>query len=411
MTIPLALLAQRRPDNYRLGPGDVLGVYIEGVLGERPPGPPVHVGPLVQSADQQRLVPTAGYPVPVRADGTISLPQAERIGVQGLSLDEAEDAIREYYTVKKKILNPGTERIMVGLLHARRYQVLVFRQEAPTFLPGANGVITSSSKRGTGHVVELPAYENDVLHAIARTGGLPGLDAYNEIVIFRDRFHNEQERAQLLHQFQPGACGQPAQACGLEPEVIRIPLRSRLGEPLPFRPDDVILYTGDVVFVEARDKEVFYTGGLLPAGLFELPRDRDLDVIEAISMVQGPLLNGAININNLSGNLIAPGIGSPSPGLLVVVRRLPGRGQIPIRVDLERALLDPRERILVQPGDMLILQEKPGQALARYMTQTLFNFSLAWQVIHETFATGVIDIQSPQLVPARIGITNFLTPP
>jgi hypothetical protein len=41
---------------------------------------------------------------------------------------------------------------------------------------------------------------------------------------------------------------------------------------------------------------------------------------------------------------------------------------VPIRVDLRKALRDPRERILVQPGDMLILQEKPCEAVARYLT-------------------------------------------
>src|SRR6516164_2893973 len=50
-TIPLWTLGQPRPDAYRLDSGDVLGVYIEGFLGDRPtPEPlPIHVGALVQT--------------------------------------------------------------------------------------------------------------------------------------------------------------------------------------------------------------------------------------------------------------------------------------------------------------------------------------------------------------------------
>src|SRR5947209_5739170 len=62
-TIPLTLLGQARPAAYRLEPGDVLGVYVEGFLGERnqPEPMPIHVGPLVQARDVHRLPPSAGY--------------------------------------------------------------------------------------------------------------------------------------------------------------------------------------------------------------------------------------------------------------------------------------------------------------------------------------------------------------
>jgi hypothetical protein len=158
-----------------------------------------------------------------------------------------------------------------------------------------------------------------------------------------------------------------------------------------------------VVFLEARDWDVFYTGGLLPPGEHVLPRDRDLDVLEAVSLVLGPLVNGAFATSNLTGNLINPGIGNPSPNLLVVVRRTPDGGQVPIRVDLGRALEDPRERILVQPGDLLVLQETPGQALGRYFDQAFFNFDLFWTPLHERFATGAIDIATPDRLPQRLG--------
>jgi hypothetical protein len=137
----------------------------------------------------------------------------------------------------------------------------------------------------------------------------------------------------------------------------------------------VILKSGDILFIESRDTEVYYTGGLLPVGEFLLPRDYDLDVLEAVTQSRGPLFNGGVNFNNLAGTITTNGIGAPSPSLLTVIRKTPHCGQIVIRVDLNRAAVDPRERILVQPGDFLILQETMGESLTRYLTQRFtFNF-------------------------------------
>src|SRR5207244_4076953 len=101
-----------------------------------------------------------------------------------------------------------------------------------------------------------------------------------------------------------------------------------------------------------------------------------LDILEAVALVHGPLINGGLNPNNTTRTYVAPhGLGRPSPSLVTVVRKLSTGGQVPIRVDLRKALRDPRERILVQPGDVLILQEKPGEAVARYLT-SVFRLEL-----------------------------------
>jgi hypothetical protein len=80
-------------------------------------------------------------------------------------------------------------------------------------------------------------------------------------------------------------------------------------------------------------------------------------------------------------------LGNPSPSLLSVIRKTPNGGQLNIRVDLNRALRDPRERILVQAGDVLILQETPGEAIARYFSQT-FKFGFASEVIKTSRTTA-----------------------
>ena len=50
-------------------------------------------------------------------------------------------------------------------------------------------------------------------------------------------------------------------------------------------------------------------------------------------------------------------------------RKTPNNSQVAIRVDLNRALSDPRENILVQAADILILQVAPSEALAKYVSQ------------------------------------------
>ena len=399
-TIPLSVLGQPEPPTYQLAPGDVLGVYIEGYLGDRTVPTPLHVAPHVRIKEQIQLPPAMGYPVPVQEDGTIILPSINPLVVRGMTLAEAREAIRRIY-LDKKLLRPDNERIVVTLLYQRSQHVVVFRQESS--ISGIDPAGTYAvNRRGSGQLVDLPGYENDVLHALAQTGGLPGLDAYDEVIIFRRCFHDAQSQALFLQQWQGTAAAAQALASQMPgPQVLRIPLRTPGGHLPPLRLEDVLLYTGDVVFLEARDREVFYTGGLLPPGVFVMPRDRDLDVIDAVALVRGPLFNGAFGGSNLSGAIVNPGIGNPSPSLLSVIRRAPDGREVVIAVDLRQATRDARERLVVRPGDVLILQETPGEALSRYLTQTFFNFNLLWQPIRSKMVNGIVDVSTPDRLPGR----------
>lgn len=430
--IPLNLLGQEPPKVYRLEPGDVLGVWVEGILGERNQVPPV-----LAVADRAKppgmLTPGVGYPVPVIENGTISLPQLEPIAVKGLSLAEVEEAIRQAYT-SRKIIQPGRARVLVTLVRSRLYRIVVMRQDSNQINFGTG--LIGSSNRGSGHVIDLPAYENDVLNALALTGGLPGFNAYNEVIIHRSRkaclpapdvkaSANKKAPATLASHIEnalgTGAPSEPLRAggmrarakgeapsstelvlasagCGPPPalatddQIVRIPLSFLPGEEPCIKPEDVILFNGDVVYIESREREVFYTGGLLPSGEYPLPRDYSLDIVMAIARVRGPMLNGGFGANNLSGAIVAGGLGGPNPSLVTVLRKTHNGGQLTIRVDLNRALRDPRERILVQPGDILLLQETPGEATARYLTQTI---TIATQFLRQNDAAGTYIQQNP----------------
>ncbi len=366
-TIPLTLLRQKQPDpkeGYLLDAGDILGVFIEGVLGDRNTLPPIIQIPLSLSGTPPP--PSVGFPIPVQEDGTLVLPLISPIEVRNKSILQVQAAITKAYT-DSGVIAQGA-RILVSLAKQRQYHVTVIRQDAGAGGVTGAGVITSgagqtvNAKRGTGYPVDLNAYENDVLNALARTGGLPGLDASSTIVIQRGTPTNVGPNTKVSE-------------IAASSEQIRIPLRMRPSEKLPFRPDDVVLKTGDIIFIESRDTEVYYTGGLLPVAELILPRDYDLDVLGAVTESRGPLYNGGVNFNNLNGNIFASGLGQPSPSLLTIIRKTPKGGQITIRVDLNRAAQDVRERVLVQPGDFLILQESLGESFTRYMTQTFrLNF-------------------------------------
>jgi protein involved in polysaccharide export with SLBB domain len=395
-SIPLNTLRQDPPAVYRLAPGDVMGIWIEGITAAAGQAPPVHFPERVglRFPERSDLVPSMGLPYPVREDGKVALPMIPTLSVQDMSIEEADRAIRKAYA-DAKLLDPNKAQIIVTVARPRIHHVVVVRHD----LPGANiaanlntnFVVTNvgtqngetelvgSTQGGVGQVVDLPAYENDVLTALALTGGLPASTSTNEILVYRGTK-------------APGdPKDKPADGHG---QFVRIPLRIRAGEALPFGPSDVLLNSGDVVFVESKKMDTFYTGGLLPPGEHIMPNDYDLDVVEAVARVRGPLVSGAFNQSNLNGLIIPRGIGNPNPSLLTVLRRTPYGGHVSIRVDLNRALCGGRERITVQPGDVLILQETPTEALVRYFTN-VFMFDFTSSVITGVKTKGIINTVVP----------------
>jgi protein involved in polysaccharide export with SLBB domain len=394
-TIPLTLLRQPPPDHYLLAAGDTLGVFIEGVLGEAEAAPPVNI------PDSAELPPSIGYPIPLRADGTISLPYVEPIKVAGMTIEQAEQAVVDAY-LKKQIVRAEDRRILVTLMRPRYIKVLVIRddsQERQISLQtqslqglGTNRTEIGGGPSGQGMVLELPAYENDVLNVLTRSGGLPGLESTQEVVVQRG-FWDQRSDPNGLNGFCP-AQADLASGPNSKRRIIRIPMRMRDGQLPNIRPDDIILEKGDIVTVRSRQPEFFYTGGLLPASEHPLPSDYDLPVIEAVLKTSGPLINGGLNSSNLNGAIVGTGLGNPSPSLLSVLRRTPNGGQLTIRVDLNEALRDPRENILVQAGDVLLLQESPEESTTRYLTQTI-QANFFFRLLNRQDGQGSVSIVAP----------------
>lgn len=370
--VPLTLLRQQEPDAYRLDKGDVLAIVADEIIAPGNQPAPVRL------PDQNNPDTSVGFPVPVDEDGTIKLPRLAPIPVKGLTLREAGEAVRDFATGKRggvALVKPGQTRISVQLLQKRTYEVLVVREDTAatqTTIGGNTGPVFTGGKKGSGFTLRLPAYTNDVLRALNASGGPPGLDAKNEVVVLRGRYD-------------------PANP---EKNTTRIPLRIFPDEPLNLKESDVVLNDGDILYIEARDAEVYYTAGIIGGGQFVLPRDYDLRVVQAIAQVRGPLLNGGFSQNAFVAQSVNTGIGTPSPSLVTVLRRLPDGRQIPIRVDLNRAFQDPRENILIQAGDVIVQQERPGEAIGRYLTQT-FRFTTVIESIRSRNIQQVVTGTNP----------------
>lgn len=373
--IDISRLRQEPPRQYLVDSGDILGIYIEGVLGKPDEVPPVHM----PTADSD-LPPAIGFPIPIREDGTLSLPLiGAPLMVKGLTVTQVENMIRKAYTRDNMFLQEGKDRIIVTLMKERTYRIVVMRQDGvATVQLGRAGISGEFNTQGT--TVNLPAYKNDVLNALAETGGLPGVNAKNEIKILRSTLMDARKRDEFVRAFYAQRCQDPCLChppLPEDPAIIRIPLRLPPGQFPTFRPEDIILNDGDLVLIESRETEVFYTGGLLGGGQFPLPRDYDLDVLGAMAIAGQGVAGSGRNQGGGGGlGINASSVGGVPPGNLFILRKTPCNGQITIAVDLARAANDPGARPLVQPGDILILQYKPAEELLNFGLGSFFTYGI-----------------------------------
>jgi Polysaccharide biosynthesis/export protein len=388
--VPLdpARLSQEPPRDYLLDDGDILGIYIEGILPFVPPDRPPEPPPVNFPDATSQLDPSLGFPIAVINDGTIQLPNLEPIKVRGLTIDQTRDLIRKYYLDSEILRESSRLQPIVTLMKERTYNVIVIRQDmgggggGGGAGAGSGGFTRATDYSATGRMLKLKAYQNDVLNALMESGGLPGVNAKNEVKILRASRADQRRRDEFVQQFyqqyycNPDPCGCPP-PLPEDPSILKIPLRLPPGTIPEFGPENVVLEDGDIVYIESRDAEVFYTGGLLPGGEFKIPRDYDLDVLTAMALSGGGISrqqNGGGGGGGMGG--IGGMVGQVPPGMLYVLRKTPCNGQITIAVDLAKANVDPRERILVQPGDILVLRFKPSEEILNFSLGTFFTFGI-----------------------------------
>ncbi|MCO8123433.1 polysaccharide biosynthesis/export family protein [Stieleria sp. TO1_6] len=382
--VDISQLSLEPPREYLIGPDDILGVYIEGVLPFNPPNQPPEPPPVNFPDAESVLPPSIGYPIAVQEDGSLALPLVEPLNVDGLTLDQVRDAIRDTY-IDNDILRPEKARPIVTIIKERTIDVIVIREDGggtgglTTQNLGSQFIRGGSDRSGSGGLVKLKAYQNDILHALVETGGLPGLNAKNQVKVLRASKANQKAREDFLARFRAQRRAAMLDPCAClpqlpeDPTVLRIPLRLPPGESPNLTSEDVTLKEGDIVYIESRETEVFYTGGLLPGGEFPLPRDYDLDVLGAMALA-GTGVYGRVGGGSMGG--LGGNVATIPPGKLFILRKTDCGGQIAIEIDLTKAINDPRSRPLVQAGDTLILQYKCEEELLNFGLGTFFTYGI-----------------------------------
>ncbi len=380
--VDISLLSLEPPREYQIGPGDILGVYIEGVLPFNPPNAPPEPPPVNFPDAQSTLPPSIGYPIAVQEDGTLSLPLIEPLNVADLTLEQVRDSIRDAY-IENDILRPEKARPIVTVIKERTTDVIVIRQDTSRGGGGGAELRGGTDFSASGGLVKLKAYQNDILHALVETGGLPGLYAKNEVKVLRASAADQRKRAQFLQRFWAQREAAMCDPCACPPElpedpsILRIPLRLPPGVIPDLTSEQVELHDGDIVYIESREREVFYTGGLLGGGEFPLPRDYDLDVLGAMAIAGQGIGTSGGGIGGGRAGGLGGAIATVPPGLLYILRPTRCNGQVAIEVDLTKAINDPRKRPLVQAGDTLILQYKCEEELLNFGLGTFFTFGIS----------------------------------
>lgn len=329
--------------DYILGPNDVLEVMIHGLY----PG------------GETRPIRTQ-----IMANGEVYLPLVGAVHVGDMNVMQAHAAIHKAFA-DGFIKDPRTS---VFLVEKSMTNVMVLGEV------------------GNPGIYALPKYENDVAHALAAAGGLRE-DAGSEIEVHRrNHLHFVSARGsqtegslsdpamgivelppptpvypksviQSMHfdtyESLPGANYEPIPGTPPGQEnmrIVKIPLRGLPDEPLGA--GDIVLHAGDVVVVPSRKYEVFYVVGPLSRSNFTrftiglrerdigagflLPADREIDVVTAVTMA----------------GYIDP---IESPTTVTVQRHCPDGTSLLIIVDLIKARYDPKETVLVAPGDIIYL--------------------------------------------------------
>ena len=368
------------PKNHIVSAGDTLSIFVQDLIPTTDvrTAPPIITNQTFQNteyypADGVIRAPAVGLPMDVQSDGTLALPLIKPVPVAGLSVIEVAEKVRKAY-VDAQVLLVGKDRVIISLLRPALRRVLVIREDIVSPNTPVTQVNRSQyiySRRGTAEVIDLPSQESDVLHALIASGGLPGTDAHNAVWILRSR-ESDSEFDDMKLQVQAGAdTRQLLTETQTERNQTRIPLRVCAGEEMHLSDQDIRLGDGDVVFIEARDTEFFYVGGLLPGGQIPLPRDYDLDILGAIALANGSVAgpSSASNAILRSGS----GLGNIVPPTRVIISRTLANGQIvKIRCETRIALKDPRERVIIQSGDVVMLQYTPRQLFGTQMSN-MFN--------------------------------------
>lgn len=348
-SLDLAMLGRPEVSEDRLEPGDIIDISISDLL---------------QEYQNHSLVTRVGN------EGNVSLPLVGLIQLRDLTLTEVEETIRRAYSDKGMLNNP---RVVVNLKERRPNRVYVI-----------GGV------KNPG-LFQLPRGESDLLAAVIAAGGLS--EDAGTVVEIRRRSQGDESNASgaslaplvlpdgasktnLIRkdadvwkgsspargQDQAEHADDVQQVSHLEPYVAQgvhiLHYDFSKGDGVAASVAGVLIENGDIVIVERHKKAPIYVlGSVRSPGVYSLPNDRELRVLEAIGEA------GGVNPNT-------------TPNKALVIRHHPdGQGVTLVKIDLDTAKKDLEENIILKSGDTVSVEE------------TLASFSRG--VVRNAFRVGV----------------------
>ncbi len=274
----------------------------------------------------------------VQENGEIDLPYIGNVPIVGMNMLEAEQAIRTAAIRRNVYRDP---KVTVSMTRPRVNRITV---------------IGAVNKPGT---YELRPGNTDLLQAITAAGNL-AKEAGTIVEVRHPGFQPgtaPQGRSPAVADGSVegviSASGELSTITGTGAKTLKVDLASigKEGVGIPTLTD------GTVIWVDKQDPLPLTVVGLVAApGQFEFPVGQDLSVLDAISLSKG--------------------INSPVANKIYVIRKRPGiKEPALIQVSYSKAKRDGRENILLQPGDVVSVEQTPATVIVDVIKTASFGIN------------------------------------
>ena len=273
-------------------------------------------------------------PIRVSEDGWANVLLVGRVELAGLEIEQAEQAI-------------AAAAIQRGVYRSPQVTAVLANRKV-------NRITVVGAVKEPG-IYELPRASSGLLEAIVAAGGLDE-DAARFIEIRRPGrkvgpqiFRRGKNQTASIHPHQNASHSTTRSPDSQpQPQSARIDLVSAVQQGA----GSSDIADGDVVMVSRRDTTTIKVMGLVnQPGEFEIPRGRELHVLDAISLAGGRPLQLATKVN--------------------IIRNMPGQVEpAVIQVNVDDAKQNGTSNLRLAPGDVVSVEETPTTMLI----QTLQNF-------------------------------------
>lgn len=270
----------------------------------------------------------ANWKLRVGDDGKVVVPLIGHVQLAGMQLANADDAIRRA-SIERGIFRKPNVAVQMDKPLTNKVAVLGAVKE-----PGP---------------YELPVASSNVLSAIAEAGGIT--DDADTIIEVR---HPSGQQQYFPRDSQGNISTAGYQRQSARPRSHQIDLVAATSG----QPTDVHLEDGSVVMVMKRPLRAIYVGGLVKApDQYDMPKDTDLFLVDAISMAGGRKFEFADQIT--------------------IIRRVPGTAEpVVVKASYNEAAKGGLTNLMLAPGDVVKVEETP-LTLTYQTIRDLFRFGFS----------------------------------